>query len=83
MKKSTFERDYELIRDCYLWNLVPSPIKAVVSIIVFLFALGMFGPALAYDNFGFIRVLFKLVWFEIIGNSVYIISVPFRLLLGA
>ena len=65
MKKSTFERDYELIRDCYLWDLVPSPIKAVVSIIGFLFALGMFGPGLVDDNFGFVRDLFRLVWFDL------------------
>ena len=82
MNKSTFERDYELVRDCYLWNLVPSPIKAVVSIIGLLFALGMFGTALAYDNFGFIRDLFKLVWHDVIGNFVFIILIPFRLLFG-
>ena len=79
---SQFDRDYKLIRDCFLISLIPTPVLVVLSIIGFLFALGMFGPAMTYDNFGFVKDLFHAIIFDVIGNFLFIMSIPFRLLFG-
>ena len=75
---SQFDRDYQLVRDCFLLSLIPKPIMAIIMILALLFGIGMFGPMLAFDNFGFIRDLFYLIWHDLIGNFFYIISLPFR-----
>jgi hypothetical protein len=43
---SHFERDYDLIRNCFLWSLVPSPIKAVVLCVILLIGWKLFGHLL-------------------------------------
>ena len=79
---SQFDRDYKLIRDCFLISLIPTPVLVVLCIIGLIFALGMFGPAMTYDNFAVPKEIFHGVVFDIIGNFLYIMSIPFRLLFG-
>lgn len=81
-EKSTFERDYELVRDVALLGIIPKWLRSILSWILILWMLGM-GFILFNEVGGELKVLvIDVLWDKIILGFLKVIMFPILYMLG-